>query len=110
MRGELITTSEEVVKPPSNGPKTEVKGQKQQKMLIPTTTPDGTRIWKIEDSEALYRIEGWGQPYFSINAAGHITVSPKGDRGGSLDLYELVNALGARTDHIHDRIGAIFIG
>ncbi|HEY9740662.1 MAG TPA: arginine decarboxylase, partial [Coleofasciculaceae cyanobacterium] len=38
--------------------------------------------WTIEDSEKLYRIQGWGEPYFSINAAGHITVSPKGDRGG----------------------------
>ncbi|PPS45733.1 biosynthetic arginine decarboxylase [Chroococcidiopsis sp. TS-821] len=55
------------------------------------------RKWKIEDSEALYRIDGWGEPYFSINAAGHVTVSPKGDRGGSLDLYELVNALKQRN-------------
>jgi arginine decarboxylase len=53
--------------------------------------------WNIEESEALYRIEGWGEPYFSINAAGHITVSPKGDRGGSLDLFELVNALKQRN-------------
>ncbi|HEY9625283.1 MAG TPA: biosynthetic arginine decarboxylase, partial [Crinalium sp.] len=34
---------------------------------------------------------------FSINAAGHITVSPQGDRGGSLDLFELVNALKQRN-------------
>ncbi|GAB4386480.1 MAG: biosynthetic arginine decarboxylase [Elainellaceae cyanobacterium] len=53
--------------------------------------------WRIEDSEELYRIKGWGEPYFSINAAGHVTVSPKGDRGGSLDLYELVNALQQRN-------------
>ncbi len=53
--------------------------------------------WTIEQSEELYRINGWGDPYFSINAAGHITVSPRGDRGGSLDLYELVNALRQRN-------------
>lgn len=53
--------------------------------------------WSIEDSEELYRITGWGEPYFSINAAGHVTVSPLGDRGGSLDLYELVNALKLRN-------------
>ena len=52
--------------------------------------------WTIEDSEELYRIQGWGNPYFSINAIGHITVSPKGDRGGSLDLFELVEALQQR--------------
>lgn len=55
------------------------------------------KTWTIEDSEELYRINGWGEPYFSINAAGHITVSPKGDRGGSLDLFELVNALKQRN-------------
>jgi len=53
--------------------------------------------WTIEDSEELYRITGWGEPYFSINAAGHVTVSPQGDRGGSLDLFELVNALKQRN-------------
>ncbi len=45
-------------------------------------------LWTIEDSENLYGIQGWGDPYFSINAAGHVTVSPQGDRGvvGSLDI------------------------
>ncbi len=61
----------------------------------PWQTPPSS--WTIEDSEKLYRIQGWGEPYFSINAAGHITVSPKGDRGGSLDLLELVEALRQRN-------------
>lgn len=61
---------------------------------LETTRP---QTWTIEDSEELYRIQGWGEPYFSINAAGHVTVSPKGDRGGSLDLFELVNALKQRN-------------
>jgi arginine decarboxylase len=56
-----------------------------------------SKVWTIEDSEKLYRIPGWGEPYFSINAAGHVTVSPKGDRGGSLDLLELVEALRQRN-------------
>ncbi|WP_017319376.1 biosynthetic arginine decarboxylase [Mastigocladopsis repens] len=97
MRAESTDTSEEVVNPPSNGHKTELKNNKQKKLLPPASSPDTSRLWKIEDSEELYRIEGWGQPYFSINAAGHITVSPRGDRGGSLDLYELVNALKLRN-------------
>lgn len=69
-----------------------------RKQSMPIAKPElEQKSWKIEDSEALYRIEGWGQPYFSINAAGHVTVSPKGDRGGSLDLFELVNALKQRN-------------
>jgi len=43
--------------------------------MLSLAKADLSRSWKIEDSEALYRIEGWGEPYFSINAAGHITVS-----------------------------------
>ncbi|NER80519.1 MAG: biosynthetic arginine decarboxylase [Leptolyngbya sp. SIO1D8] len=75
------------------------------------------RHWTIENSEELYRIQGWGDPYFSINAAGHVTVSPKGDRGGSLDLYELVSALKQRnlglpilirfSDILEDRIARL---
>ena len=62
-----------------------------------STAEPPEQAWAIEDSEELYRINGWGEPYFSINAAGHVTVSPKGDRGGSLDLYELANALKQRN-------------
>ena len=72
------------------------------------------QLWSVEDSEKLYRIKGWGEPYFSVNAAGHVTVAPQGDRGGSLDLFELVEALRERdidlpllirfSDILQDRI------
>ena len=78
------------------------------------TAPKHVSSWSVEDSEQLYRLREWGEPYFSINAAGHITVSPKGDRGGSLDLYKLVQALQERdlnlpllirfSDILEDRI------
>lgn len=94
-------TSAGIVKSPLNGKKAKKavnNNQKAQKLLPPSKIPDSqSSYWTIEDSEALYRIEGWGQPYFSINAAGHVTVSPKGERGGSLDLYELVKALKLRN-------------
>lgn len=61
-------------------------------------TQQDVRVWTIEDSENLYGIRGWGEPYFSINAAGQITVSPQGNsRGVSLDLYELVKSLKKRN-------------
>ena len=65
--------------------------------ILPPLSPTST--WSVEDSEKLYRIRGWGEPYFSVNAAGHVTVSPKADRGGSLDLYELVQSLHQRDIH-----------
>ena len=54
-------------------------------------------VWTIEDSEKLYQIQGWGDPYFSIDSSGRVWVSPQGDRGGSLDLYELVKSLRQRN-------------
>lgn len=69
----------------------------QQSSHVPSLTNPNPQVWTIEDSEKLYRIPGWGEPYFSINAAGHVTVSPKGDRGGSLDLLELVESLQQRN-------------
>ena len=35
------------------------------------------RRWRIEDSEELYNIPGWGRNYFSINEKGHIQVTPR---------------------------------
>jgi arginine decarboxylase len=60
----------------------------------PTPQPPS---WTIADSENLYRLQGWGEPYFAINEAGRVTVSPQGDRGGSLDLFELVEGLRKRN-------------
>jgi arginine decarboxylase len=94
---DLTATSDEMVQPPGNVDKADVSHRRVKKLLPPSTISNTPRSWKIEDSEELYRIQGWGQPYFSISAAGHVTVSPKGDRGGSLDLFELVNALKQRN-------------
>lgn len=52
--------------------------------------------WSIGKSEELYRISDWGSPYFSVNAAGHAVVSPQGERGGSIDIFELVSSLQKR--------------
>jgi arginine decarboxylase len=65
-----------------------------------TTPSTPVKNWTIEDSEELYRIDSWGHPYFSINADGHLTVSPRGDRGGSLDLFDLVQSIQRRNLHL----------
>jgi arginine decarboxylase len=46
--------------------------------------------WTIDDSRALYNVEGWGIGYFDINEKGHAVVRP--DRAHperTLDLYEI---------------------
>lgn len=54
-------------------------------------------FWTIEDSQKLYQIQEWGEPYFSVNEKGHITVSPQAKDGGSLDLFDLVESLKKRN-------------
>lgn len=95
MGANIIGTSAEFEKPATTEEKTELGNS--QKNEVPFAKKNVLPSWTIEDSEALYRIAGWGEPYFSINAAGHVTVSPRGDRGGSLDLFELVKALQQRN-------------
>lgn len=54
--------------------------------------------WTIEDSESLYGIKGWGEPYFSLNTAGNVTVAPQGrSKVIPLDLHELVESLKQRN-------------
>ena len=45
----------------------------------------------------MYGIDNWGENYFSINSAGNVTVSPKSDRGQTLDLMALVEELDSRN-------------
>ena len=53
------------------------------------------RKWRIEDSEELYNIKGWGVNYFGINDKGHAYVSPRKD-GVKIDLKEVVDDLASR--------------
>ena len=53
--------------------------------------------WSVQDSSALYGLDRWGEPYFSINGRGHVCVQPLGDRGGRLDLFELMEDLQSRS-------------
>lgn len=53
------------------------------------------RKWRIEDSEELYNITGWGRPYFSVNDQGHVVVTPKEGCKG-VDLKEVVDELQLR--------------
>ena len=53
------------------------------------------RKWRIEDSEELYNIKGWGVHYFGINEKGHVYVSPHKD-DVKVDLKEVVEELNSR--------------
>ena len=59
--------------------------------------PDLRPTWTVQHSAELYGLERWGEPYFSINLRGHVSVQPRGERGGSLDLVDLVEGLQDRN-------------
>jgi arginine decarboxylase len=44
----------------------------------------------------LYKVRQWGAGFFGINARGHVSVSPSGPDGGTLDLKDLVDELRQR--------------
>src|ERR687888_1016125 len=50
--------------------------------------------WTIDDSRALYNVEGWGIGFFDINERGHVVVRPDRSRPErELDLLELATDL-----------------
>lgn len=51
--------------------------------------------WRIEDSEELYNIGGWGVNYFGINKKGNVYVAPNKD-GNQIDLKEIIDELAER--------------
>ncbi|NLM17923.1 MAG: biosynthetic arginine decarboxylase [Candidatus Riflebacteria bacterium] len=51
------------------------------------------RKWRIEDSEELYNIQGWGAGYFRVNEHGHVVVTPTRDPEHAIDLKEVIDDL-----------------
>lgn len=66
-------------------------------VIAPSASAGPHQGWTPADSAELYGLERWGEPYFSINPRGHVSVQPRGDRGGSLDLIDLVADLQDRN-------------
>ena len=52
-----------------------------------------TQDWTIEDAIANYNIDRWGLGYFSVNEAGHVTVSPMKEKGASIDMMDVVSEI-----------------
>lgn len=52
-----------------------------------------SNTWSVENSAALYGINNWGNGYFRINQSGNVSVSPRGNNGPQVDLFELTQEL-----------------
>jgi len=53
------------------------------------------RGWTVRDCMELYNVPNWGAGFFSINARGHVQVTPRPD-GPGIDLLDLVTDLQQR--------------
>jgi arginine decarboxylase len=60
------------------------------------TITDPSPPWTPADSDELYRVSDWGRPYFRVSDSGHLEVTPMGEAGPSIDLYEVVRGLDER--------------
>ncbi len=47
--------------------------------------------WDVEAAIGTYNVDAWGSGYFTVNAAGNSEVRPLLERGGSIDILEVVN-------------------
>ena len=55
-----------------------------------THAAKAVETWTTEDAKELYLIDRWGSGYFDVNAAGNMTVSPLQERGGRIDIKDVV--------------------
>jgi arginine decarboxylase len=54
------------------------------------------KTWTIEAAESLYNLEGWGLNYFGINGKGNVTLQPKKDPEGAIDILDVVDDVASR--------------
>jgi hypothetical protein len=47
--------------------------------------------WDVSSALALYNVERWGSPYFTVNPAGHVAVRPDGEPTREIDMMELLH-------------------
>jgi arginine decarboxylase len=47
--------------------------------------------WDVSSALALYNVERWGAPYFTVNGKGHVAVRPSGEPLREIDMMELVH-------------------
>jgi arginine decarboxylase len=52
--------------------------------------------WTVQDATDLYKISSWGDPYFFVNANGHMAVRALDEAGTTIDIVDVVNELRRR--------------
>jgi arginine decarboxylase len=58
--------------------------------------PAAVNEWSVADAVDLYRIASWGDPFFFVNASGHVAVRALDEAGTTMDLVAIVSELRRR--------------
>uniref|UniRef100_A0A7I4E773 Arginine decarboxylase n=1 Tax=Physcomitrium patens TaxID=3218 RepID=A0A7I4E773_PHYPA len=62
-----------------------------------------TKSWSVQKSSDLYRVGGWGAPYYKINSRGNMAVRPFGAKtapNDEIDLMDTIREVVASQDNI----------
>lgn len=62
----------------------------------PNITDPPAADWTPADSAKLYRVDQWGQGYFSVNGEGNVAVHPTQEQHRQIDLKKLIDELRER--------------
>src|SRR3989454_8310390 len=52
--------------------------------------------WDVDAAISTYNVDGWGTGYFTINGAGNAEVRPLQEKGGAIDILEVINEARSR--------------
>jgi arginine decarboxylase len=53
--------------------------------------------WDVDAAISTYNVDGWGTGYFTVNAAGNAEVRPLKEKGGAIDILDVVNEARERS-------------
>src|ERR1700682_6341105 len=49
--------------------------------------------WDVDAAISTYNVDGWGTGYFTVNSAGNVEARPLQEKGGAIDILEVVSEL-----------------
>src|ERR1041384_2744225 len=52
--------------------------------------------WSVDDAKALYNLDKWGSPYFTVNAQGHVAVRPLYEGDTEIDIHAVIEEVKRR--------------
>src|ERR1700682_3263970 len=52
--------------------------------------------WDVDAAISTYNVDGWGTGYFTVNSAGNVEARPLQEKGGAIDILEVVNEARSR--------------